>query len=147
MRILIGMIICAVLSIITSSILPCFEPSSGMIATLYTVSGIMFSIGMSLVITFKTSDVKNDKMRNSIRADIVSVRDSFIACFSVITLLFILLPSGDNNSLVLYKCMCLKYSHLLVITFFCSIIYFVRNYLDMQKLNLEIEDKINQEQK
>lgn len=90
MIILIGIVICVVISMVTSFFFPEFNPGNGAVSTLYTVSGIMFSIGMSLIVTSSAAGVKNIRIRNGIRKEIYIVRNHFIECFVLVSFLYIL---------------------------------------------------------
>lgn len=78
------MVVCVIISMITSFFFPDFNPGNGAVSTLYTVSGIMFSIGMSLIVTSSAAGVKNIRIRNGIRKEIHIVRNHFIECFVLI---------------------------------------------------------------
>lgn len=145
MIILIGIVICVVISITTSFFFPDFNPGDGAVSTLYTISGIMFSIGMSLIVTSSAAGVKNTRIRNGIRKEIHKVRNHFIECFVLISILYILLCSAaDKHSIItIYGNISLKYSHLLVFVIAYSIVYFVWNFLAIQRLNYQIEDALD----
>lgn len=148
MIILIGIVICVIISMITSFFFPDFNPGDGAVSTLYTISGIMFSIGMSLIVTSSAGEVKNTRIRNGIRKEIHKVRTHFIQCFVLISILYILLCSAaDQHSVIpLYKDFSLKYSHLLVLTIAYSVVYFVWNFLAIQRLNYQIEDALDKKE-
>lgn len=145
MIILIGMVICVIISMITSFFFPDFNPGDGAVSTLYMVSGIMFSIGMSLIVTSSAAGVKNTRIRNGIRKEIHNVRNHFIECFVLISILYILLCSAadEHKSITIYDNFSLKYSHLLVFIIAYSIVYFVWNFLAIQRLNYQIEDALD----
>lgn len=145
MIILIGMVICVILSMITSFFFPDFNLGDGAVSTLYTVSGIMFSIGMSLIVTSSAAGVKNTRIRNGIRKEIHIVRNHFIGCFVLISIFYILLCSAadKHSALIILDNFSLKYSHLLVFMIAYSIIYFVWNFLAIQRLNYQIEDALD----
>lgn len=146
MRIVISVVICVILAMITSFFFPDFNPGGGVISTLYTISGIMFSIGMSLVITSNTSGVKNTYIRNGIRKELCRVRNLFIGYFAMTSLLFIFFYAGiDENKYILNYYLILKNSHLLIFATSYSIIFLVCNFLAIQRLHLQIEDVINQD--
>jgi magnesium-transporting ATPase (P-type) len=149
MIILIGIVICVVISMVTSFFFPEFNPGNGAVSTLYTVSGIMFSIGMSLIVTSSAAGVKNIRIRNGIRKEIYIVRNHFIECFVLVSFLYILLYSevDKNHSLNIYNDFSLKYSHLLILIIAYSIVYFVWNFLAIQRLNYQIEDALDKDQK
>lgn len=145
MKLLIGMILCAVISVVTSSFNGLLTLSGTTISTLYTISGIMFSIGMSLVITSNTSEIKNRRIKLLIREKINAVRNHYLVCFAVISLMYILLYSKVEfkypiQYITIYKEIVLNYADLLVVTMAYSICYFTKNFLSQQKLNTQIED-------
>lgn len=141
------MVICVIISMITSFFFPEFNPGNGAVSTLYTVSGIMFSIGMSLIVTSSAVGVKNIRIRNGIRKEIHIVRNHFIECFVLISILYILLSSAADKHgfFTIFENLSLKYSHVLVFTIAYSIIYFVWNFLAIQRLNYQIEDALDKE--
>ena len=147
MIILIGMVVCVIISMITSFFFPDFNPGNGVVSTLYTVSGIMFSIGMSLIVTSSAAGVKNIRIRNGIRKEIHIVRTHFIECFVLISILYILLCSAadKHSSLPIHENFSLKYSHVLIFTIAYSIVYFVWNFLAIQRLNYQIEDALDKD--
>lgn len=118
-------------------------------STIFTVSGIMFSIGLGLVATFNLNGIKNINYIKSLRSNINYVRNNFLSYFMIATLCYILdqyIKFGDI-SLVTFKrfTIIINFS-----TFFCLCIlycasYFVVNFLQIQKLNNEIFDKLNKE--
>lgn len=139
------MALCVVCSMTTSFFFPDFNPGEGAVSTLYTVSGIMFSIGMSLLVTSSAAGVKNPRIRKGIRNELRKVRNHFIECFVLISVLYILLcSSADKHSvLFIYENLSLRFSHLLVFTIAYSIVYFVWNFLAIQRLNYQIEDALD----
>jgi hypothetical protein len=145
MRILIGMVICVIVSMITSFFFPGFNPESGTVSTLYTISGIMFSIGMSLIITSNTSGVKNIRIRDGIRRELCVVRNHFIWYFAIASFLFVFLYSGveKKECFLIYGSFILKYSHLLVFTTAYTITFLILNFLAIQRLNIQIEDALD----
>lgn len=142
------MVVCVVISIITSFFFPDFNPGNETMSTLYTVSGIMFSIGMSLIVTSSAAGVKNTRIRNGIRKEIHIVRNHFIECFVIISILYIFLCSAidKHSTLLIYENFSWKYSHLLIFTIAYSIVYFVWNFLAIQRLNYQIEDALDKDE-
>ena len=51
--------------------------------TIYTVSGIMFSIGISILVTFNLHGIKKKSFIDKIRVNINKVRDIFIYYFAL----------------------------------------------------------------
>lgn len=142
MKILYGNIFCFIICIALSYFFPGMELSKGTASTLYTVSGIMFSIGMSLTVISSTSGVKNKSIRNKIRENKKIIRNNFIVCFLITTSLFVFI---DPESLNTHDIILLRYPWILMIYIAYSILYFTWNFLSIQKLNEDIEEEIENE--
>lgn len=150
MKIFYGAIACIILSLVTSYIFPKFNLEIGAISTLYTVSGIMFSIGMSLIVTFNMSGVKNKDFKRIIRNRLHSIQNHFIACFILISTFYIILsPSLSteiNNWLVISKKNIVNYSQFLTYIVVYAIIYFITNFRLIERLNSELKDFVDKEE-
>jgi hypothetical protein len=142
-KLIIGICICVLLSIVTS--LFKINISKEAISTIYTVSGIMFSIGMSLVVTSNTSGVKNKIVKDAIRDKLKDVRSKFLVCFVLISILYIIIISIDTNELIIFNSFSFNYYHLLSFILLYSIIYFIGNFISIEKLNHEIQDAVDTE--
>lgn len=150
-KIIAGTVLCVAISIAISSLYPlCIEKDT--LSTLYTVSGIMFSIGMSLTVISNTSGIKNKDVRIEIRREIKRVRNNFIYCFSIATLLYILFISSTTESGLLEMSYSLlvdsirfKSSSMLAVYLVYSIIYFIINFIAIQNFNESIEEELNKE--
>ena len=141
MKLIIGIVISVLIAVISSSYSTFLSLSGGTISTLYTISGIMFSIGMSLIVTSNTSEVKNQRYKEVIRKQKKQISNRYLLCFIVISLLYVLLFSKINDGTIhIYKGFFLNCSDLLVVTMSYSILYFTVNFLSLQRLNNQIED-------
>lgn len=124
------------------------RPDSFLISTLYTVSGIMFSIGLGLIVTFNISGVKNKNYIREIRLSLRNIRNSFLVHFGLSTT-YLLLNQYLPNSNYSYdiKGITLNFSFPLLLCglLIYSIIFFIVNFLEVQKLNHDIFDKLNSE--
>lgn len=109
--------------------------------TLYTVAGIIFSVGMSIAISAKTDQVTKDNKRNAIRRSYKNVRDSFMFLFGISTVLFIV---AQVFSITKYPS---ALSLLCAIFLLVSIVYYVFNFVKLHKLGEDIEDQILRETK
>lgn len=137
----IGIIISVLIAVMSSSFSDVLSLSGDTISTLYTISGIMFSIGMSLLVTSNTSDVKNKRFKEAIRRQMNLISGRYLFCFAIISFLYILLYSGIKDGVFcLYKNIVLNYSDLLVVMMSYSIFYFTINFLSLRRLNAQIED-------
>lgn len=119
--------------------------------TIYTVSGIMFSIGLGLVVTFNLQGIKKKTFILKIRENLKKVRNKYIYHFSCSTIYFILdkyfrdvkhsiidIPLTDSIQIQF------NIAVFLGLLMFYSIIYFIINFLALQKLNDDIFDKVNE---
>lgn len=111
--------------------------------TLFTIVGIMFSIGMSLAVTSNTSVVVNKSVRKSIREEIDRIRDLFISCFAVVACIYVLNIIFANWTLNVYGYKIFNLSIFQLIIQLYSIAYFVVNFKSLQNLNNQIGDAIN----
>lgn len=112
--------------------------------TLFTIVGIMFSIGMSIAVTSNTSVVVNKKIRKSLRDEINRIRDLFISCFSIVAFIYVLNIIFTNRTLEVwgYKIFSLEVCQLLIQLY--SITYFIVNFMSLQNLNNQIGDAMNE---
>lgn len=109
--------------------------------TLYTVAGVIFSVGMSLTISPKTEKVTNPEWRKKIRASYLNIRNSFLLLFIISTLVYIIPEAVQSKNLSsLFKNLCALF--LLI-----SICYYTYNFVRLQRLGEDIEDKILKEKK
>lgn len=111
------------------------------LTTLYTVAGVIFSVGMSIAITPKTERVSNDEIRTSIRKAFQKVRNSFLLLFCIDTLVFIMaevLETSKIHNVVGVAC---------TIFSLISIAFFTFNFIELQRLGDSIEEQIIKETK
>lgn len=126
-----------------------FKFDRNTIASVYNVSGIMFSVGMGLLVTFKLDGVRNRVYIEKIRNNISLLEKSFIAWFVVSTAIFTFYDCIPDKHIDLWKVSTLNLNCLAnCFTLFfilVAIIYYVVNFLEVQKLNNDIFDRINKE--
>ena len=131
-------IVSLLITCLLSYLFPSFAMKENVATTLYTITGIMFSIGLSLTVISSTSNIKNDKIKRRIRHRIKKVRDNFIWAFFVASVIFIFyitkpvsLPFVNDGWLILFIQL-------------ASIVFFIVNFIMIQRFNEEIEDRTNQ---
>lgn len=112
------------------------------INTIYNVSGIMFSVGLGLIVSLNYSDIKNKNYLISIRKNIRDIRNIFISYFLIETMLFMF--TGKELGFVFLSH--IKYDVFFAFFAIYTIIYFTVNFLQIQKLNDDISDKKNEEE-
>lgn len=138
-----GFICCIILSV-PITLLMDIEIGENVSNTLFTIVGIMFSIGMSIAVTSNTSVVVNRKIRNSLRDEINRIRNLFISCFSIVAFIYVLNIIFTNWTLEVwgYKIFNLEVCQLIIQLY--SITYFIVNFMSLQNLNNQIGDAMNE---
>lgn len=142
---IIVIIICIVLSLIPLSV------SSGTLNILYGLVGVLFSVGMSLLITFNVSQVTNMDLRKSLRNEVRKVRNNFLRIFVLSTAFYVLFSMlGEEFSTVVWD----DYKGFNIastwsVSVFSMLVYaiiaLVCNYVQVQTLYEDIEDRISEE--
>lgn len=126
------------------------EGNTVVLQTLFTVLGIVFSISMSLLVSFNLSKVLNDWVRKDIRTSIGHLRNMLLADFSVSTLeLVVALLFVKDNSVYRYFdgyiVIDVQLIALCIITM--SLIYEAYNFKKLHDLHCSIEDRLIKEHK
>ena len=128
-----------------------FSISPNIISPIYTVSGIMFSIGFALIITFNMSGVKNADHIRYIRKELLSIRTNFLVHFFISTMAFMASQNMKKfDYMINYKGYFYFTYH--IDTLFCvlilsSVFYFIVTFLRVHKLSNDIFDRILKEEK
>ena len=117
----------------------CLSVPEDVMSTLYTVAGVIFSVGMSIAISPKTDSVTNERMRMTIRASYARIRDSFMYLFGIGTILFIIAEVWTIKALPSF------WSILCTLYILISALFFVYNFTMLQKLGQQIEDQVLKE--
>jgi hypothetical protein len=124
-------------------------PDDFFVSTLFSVSGVMFSVGLGLIVTFNARGIKNKTYIKQIRRNVVKVRNSFIIYFAISIVCFVAEKYLRDNNL---SCLVisiknfqvnLNWSLLLCLFMLYSISYYIVNFLKIQALNNDIFDKTN----
>lgn len=117
-----------------------------LVSTLYTVVGIVFSVGIGFVSTFDLKDVVNKKFLTEIRLSITKTRNSFISFFALSTIILLVFQYGKDVALPIVEIrgFSIKFDIgiFTVVSLLFSILYFVYNFIDMQKLRDDITDAL-----
>ena len=137
-----GFICCMVLSMTITAFMD-IKIGKDVSNTLFTIVGIMFSIGMSIAVTSNTSVVVNRKIRKSIRDEINRIRDLFISCFSIVAIIYVLNIIFKSWTLEVLGNKIFNLEVLQLIIQLYSIVYFIVNFKSLQNLNNQIGDAMN----
>lgn len=126
---------CTALTIGLSLLFPGFHLEESAANALYTITGIMFSIGLSLTVISSTAGVRNKDIKKRIRMDIKNTRNHFILTFllaSATYIMYLVTPPLSWSFL--------NRSWGMLILQGVSIVYFVYNFIAIQKFHEQIED-------
>ena len=145
-RSLFGTFLCFVLSVGMYH-LDAFHFSWNCVSTLYTIVGVAFSVGMSLMISVSTREVKNKEAKKDIRRNLTKVTYSYILSFGLASILYILLDGRYNiilenrtSSMAVFKYLAFVKSDFLVLTLCLYILIYIGNFMAIQDMSREIED-------
>lgn len=150
MKILIRIAIIVTIFFTISIVVP-IEFDNFFINTIFTVAGIMFSVGLGLIVTFNVGDIKNKSYILKIRDSINGVRNSFLKHFTLVTVCYIFdyylrQSELDITTLHVFKhYINLNWSILFCLLMIYSIVYFIINFIKIQALNNDIVDKLIKE--
>ena len=125
------------------------KPDNFFLNTCFTVSAIVFSVGLSLIVTFNLTGVKNRDYIKKIRDNIHNMRNKFISYFFMVVIIYLL---GNYMNINDIKIISISGFDIMfnLSTFFCmmiilSVAYFIVNFLEIQKFNEDIFDRVNNE--
>ena len=143
-----ALLVCAVFSIAHKEI------NNNTLMVFYSFTGVLFSVGMSLVISFNSSKITSEIKKNNIRRRMHRIRNTLITVIIVATIVFVAYSMVDDKSRLTILWYDFGYFKLesnwsfsvLLFLIYCCVV-FVSNYLDIQKLYEEIDDKIQQEER
>lgn len=129
-----------------------FHFSADIVTTLYTIVGIVFSVGMSLIISVSTREIKNRDAKKEVRRKMSNVTSSYIVSFLLASLLFILLdvrsnvlPDSQSHTIEVVRHVVFWKSDFMVMTLSLCILFYIGNFMAIQDMNREIEDVIDSE--
>lgn len=111
--------------------------------TLFTVLGIVFSISMSLLVSFSLTKILNKKLRDSLRISISHTRNMLLLDFSMSTIVSVVALIWDSKLLrYTFKGIILDIMLIGVMLIATSLIYEIYNFRKLHKLHTDIEDAI-----
>ena len=148
MKIIVGLVVSAFIAVLLQTYLNFHDIDTGVISTLFTVVGVIFSVGMSLIISVSTAGVKNKEARSVFRSQLSKIRTRFIAVFVILSFMFVLLPiKGDSAIWCLFKVkeLDIEFNNgvFLISNLLLSIIYYIVNFYSIQTSVYEMEDRID----
>ena len=112
---------------------------------LYSISGIMFSISMSLIVTFNTSEIINKKIRNRIVSSLKASRNKHIFFFLLVSICYIASSFLEVLHINMWKEISFN-SYFLSLTYLIlSIIYYIQSFISIQKFREDLDNQIIKE--
>jgi hypothetical protein len=117
--------------------------NASVLQTLFTVLGIVFSISMSLLVSFSLYKILNSRIRKSLRVSITQTRNRLLLDFGVSSI-FLVIALIWNTEHLRYVFGWFTIDVLLVslIIVGMSLVYEIYNFRKIHALNAEIEDAI-----
>ena len=144
MKIIIRTTMLVFFALITSSFFPKLSiPYNGNVA-LFVVVAIMFSIGMSLLFSINTEEVRNTNYLKNIEGAFTIVRKSFIEAFSMGLSLHLINSIIPSFTFTFYR-LHFDLSVLVMIVQTFIIIYFIYNLSDIADFKKRLSDRIREE--
>lgn len=147
MKTIIRIMIVTILWLVLSQLISSDDKDlSGLVSTLYVVSAIFFSVGLSLVVTYNMHGVKNTYYIDQLRNNLKKVRNSFTSYFVVCSIIYILNSLIESGIVLIYGVK-LDIPILSCVTSGFTIILLIINSFNLRKLNDDLYDMINRESK
>lgn len=145
-RLILSFFVALFLSVGLASFTDIFYFSSGTISTFYTVSGIMFSIGMGLLVTTDISKVKHKRLNSSLQEVYSTLQRDYLVYFFTISLLYTcsigFIDSKEPIEYAFWR-MVFRLNEFIGFMMLLSIWYFTTNFLGIQRLTKEINQHLN----
>ena len=132
------------LALITSSFFPNLSIPYNGNAALFVVVAIMFSIGMSLLISFNTEEVRNLAYLKKIDGAFTIIRKSFIEAFSIALTLHLVNSIIPSFTFTFYR-LHFDLSVLVMIVQTFIVIYFIYNISEIADFKKRLSDRIREE--
>lgn len=127
------------------------QPTDTTLNILYGIIGVLFSVGMSLIIAFNGSNIVNPDLKTQLRDNMHNVRNNFLFVFFLCSLFYIgfSLLKDDwkqidivKNEDIHIKC---TWAMSVLSMLIYSIIALISNYVQIQQFYEDVEDKIHKE--
>ncbi len=115
--------------------------------TLFTVLGIVFSISMSLLVSFSLLKILNKKIRVSLRTAITHTRNMLLLDFGIATSALVVALLWDEDYLrITYNWVTIDVMLIAVALVALSLVYEIYNFRKLHKLHTDIEDAVISEE-
>ena len=147
MKIAGGLLLSLLVALLSPTLSVSDDVDKEVLGTLFTVVGVIFSVGMSLIISVSSTGVKNKDARVIFRSQLSQIRTRFIIVFVLLSLFFILLPKDGSTELIdlwKIKSVTIKLSSNIfqVSCLLLSILYYIVNFYSIQSSLYDLQDRI-----
>ncbi len=110
---------------------------------LFTVLGIVFSISMSLLVSFSLTKILNKKIRINLRASISHTRNMLLLDFGLSTIVSVVALIWNEDVLrYTFNGIVLDIMLMAVMFVATSLLYEIYNFSKLHKLHMDIEDAV-----
>lgn len=118
--------------------------NSSVLQTLFTVLGIVFSISMSLLVSFNLTKVLNTEIRKDLRQRIANTRNTLLVDFIVSTLALVTALIWDSRyiSYLLWGWCHINVYMVATAIISISLFFEIYNFRRLHALNTDIEDAV-----
>ncbi|MBD5238478.1 MAG: hypothetical protein HDS64_01730 [Bacteroidales bacterium] len=121
--------------------------NSNVLQTLFTVLGIVFSISMSLLVSFSLAKILNKSSRLKLRNSISHTRNMLLIDFGISTFSLVVALLWAQDSLIIKRSwFVLDIMLLAVVIIAVSLVYEIYNFRKLHRLHTDIEDAIIKEE-
>ena len=131
----------------------CPAPSS-LVNTLYTVAGVMFSVGMSLIVAVNTQNIRHPDAKKDVQSKLNKLLYRYIANFLTLTAVFAVtltfkVADKETFQIISFNIrnteFVFNYPIALVALEVLCILYYIINMMDTRKQYYDIENMIDKE--
>ena len=117
--------------------------NASVLQTLFTVLGIVFSISMSLLVSFSLYKILNSRIRKSLRVSITQTRNRLLLDFGVSSIVLVIALIWNTEHLrYVFGWFTIDVLLVSLIIVGMSLVYEIYNFRKIHALNAEIEDAI-----
>jgi hypothetical protein len=150
MKKIVFVVIVVIFGIILSNLLNIdIDTGTDLLNTLFTVGSIFFSLGLSIVVTFDLSKVKNQKYLNEIKDKLNTIKKNILQTFCISTVILIISHIKIFNYIRTIPFYCFEFKISTIGFFYSVIIYslmiYVLNFLSLEKSRQYLDEKIREQ--
>ncbi|WP_295154854.1 hypothetical protein [uncultured Brachyspira sp.] len=151
-KILLRLLITLLLISILSSILFClfsfvFKNENiidiNILDTLFSVIGIVFSVGYSIIISFSLKGIRNEKYLNKFKNNINDISMT-LSTYFVTSIIIYMVSKLEFLNMFKKLYLFIKIDSIFILVYF--IIFFTYNFYLIQKTKMQIEEQLNREE-